>query len=123
MINFFGNVSASQPRGVVDGGSFKLSSLCKEGSRICLTEPLVDVGGVQVYSYLLGDASYPLLTYSYTLTMMQIEHYVSLHQPPLLHLLLYKQEHVGHEIPPRDPFFCGTSCAIGSGMSINRQKL
>ncbi len=99
MINFFGNVSASQPRGVVDGGSFKLSSLCKEGSRICLTEPLVDVGGVQ------------------------IEHYVSLHQPPLLHLLLYKQEHVGHEIPPRDPFFCGTSCAIGSGMSINRQKL
>ncbi len=73
----FWNVFASQPKGVVDGGSFKLSSLSRElRSRIFLTKPVVDVGGVQV---LLGDATYPLGTYFYTLTMMQIEHYISLH--------------------------------------------
>lgn len=35
------------------------------------------------------------------ITMMQIEHYVSLHWPPLLHLLFYNSEHIDHEIPPR----------------------
>jgi hypothetical protein len=46
-----------------------------------LIEPLVDVGGVQEYPYLLVDGTYPLRTYFYALTMMQIEHYISLHQP------------------------------------------
>lgn len=60
VIKCFWNVFASQSRRVVDGGSFKLSSLSRElRSRIFLTKPVVDVGGVQVYPYLLGDATYP----------------------------------------------------------------
>jgi len=82
-------------------------------------EPVVDAGGGQVYPYLLGDETYPLRTYFNVLTMMQIEQYISLHRPLLPHLLLYKKEHVGHEIPPKDLFFCCTSCTIGSAMSIN----
>jgi hypothetical protein len=65
-------VSASQPREVVEGGSFKLSSLYRELRLwIFLTEPVTDVGGMQVYPYLLGDVTYPLQTYFYALTMMQ----------------------------------------------------
>lgn len=57
----FWNVSTSQHGGVVNGGSFKLNSLYMELKfRKISIELVVDVDGVQVYPFLLGDVAYPL---------------------------------------------------------------
>ncbi len=64
MIKKIWNVLTSKPRRVTNGGSFKLSSLYKELKfQEILMELVIDVGGVQMYRYLLGDTTYPLQTY------------------------------------------------------------
>ncbi len=55
------NVSTSHPRGIANHGSLKLNSLYME-LRFWkfLIELVIDVDGMQVYPFLLGDALDPL---------------------------------------------------------------
>lgn len=60
----FWDVYCGQPGGCADGGAFKLSSLYRSlRHRLILQEPVIDVRGVEVFPYIIGDSAYPIRSY------------------------------------------------------------
>ncbi len=60
----FWNACVGQPSGMANGGQFKMSNLyCSLRSRQILQKPIVNIEGVQIQRYLLGDATYPIWPY------------------------------------------------------------
>jgi hypothetical protein len=57
--DFFWNVCAKQPGGVHDASQFTWSGLYAQLHRQnILYEPVMEIGGVEVWPYLLGDSAY-----------------------------------------------------------------
>ena len=61
---FFWNVCVGQPGGVHDAGQFAWSKIYTQlRSREILSEPVMEIGGIEVRPYLLGDSTYPSRPY------------------------------------------------------------
>ena len=57
---FFWNVCVGQPSGVHDVGQFAWSKIYMQvRRREILPEPMMEIGGIEVRPYLLGDFAYP----------------------------------------------------------------
>lgn len=64
MNKIFWNVCVGQPGGVHDAAQFRWSSLYQElRSRTILSEPVIEVRGVHIQPYLIGDSAYPSQPY------------------------------------------------------------